>query len=132
MSGKSPKIFVVDDDPAFRSAVVKILSASGYRVVEESRMLRVIDSIVQEKPDLILLDLNIPQMSGMEIIKTLHGMGLAIPILVVSGKISLDEFQNLREFGVLEFLAKPVTTKNLLTRIGSILKVDSENNFKRN
>jgi DNA-binding response OmpR family regulator len=132
MSGKSPKIFVVDDDPTFRGAVVKILDVSGYRVVEESRMLRVIDSIVREKPDLIMIDLNIPQISGMEIIKNLHGMGLAIPILVVSGKISLDEFQNLREFGVLDFLSKPVTAKSLLAKIESILKVDSGNNSKRN
>jgi DNA-binding response OmpR family regulator len=122
MSGKSPKIFVVDDDPAFRNAVVKILGVSGYRVVEESRMLRVIDSIVREKPDLILIDLNIPQISGMEIIKNLRRMGLAIPIMVVSGRISLEEFQNLREFGVLDFLSKPVTAKSLLDKVGNILK----------
>ena len=121
MRPQPSKIFVVEDDPAFRGAVVKILDASGYRVVEESRMLRVIDSIVEEKPDLILLDLNIPQISGMEIIKTLHGMGLTIPILVVSGHVSLEEFQALREFGVPDFLTKPVTSKNLLARVESIL-----------
>lgn len=121
MRVQSSKIFVVEDDPAFRAAVVKILGASGYRVVEESRMLRVIDSIVEEKPDLILLDLNIPQISGIEIIKTLHGMGLNISILVLSGNVSLEEFQTLREFGVPDFLTKPVTAKKLLAKVESIL-----------
>ena len=66
MSKDKVKIIVVDDDYSFRKAVARILVANKYRVVELSNSLRVISSIIKEKPDLILLDLCMPEADGFD------------------------------------------------------------------
>ncbi|HUU27987.1 MAG TPA: response regulator [archaeon] len=124
MSPEKSKIFVVDDDPAFSKAVSKTLKANGYQVVEESRMLVLIKSIVEENPDLILLDLCMPKAGGVEIIKTMWEMKINVPILIISGQIKMEDFRILRNFGVTEFLVKPFTMNALLAKVKEVLKPD--------
>jgi len=122
MSGKTPKIFVVDDDPYFRKAVVGILNANGYQVAEESRALSVINSIKKEMPDLVLLDLRMPKAGGIEIIKTMKRMSLCIPVVVISGHLSHQNFQKLRSLGVEHFLVKPIGLRALLAKVQEAVK----------
>ena len=122
MSGKTPKIFVVDDDPYFRKAVVGILYVNGYQVAEESRALSVINSIKKERPDLVLMDLRMPKAGGVEIIKTMKRMSLSIPVVVISGHLSHQNFQKLRGFGVEHFLVKPIGLCALLAKVQEALE----------
>ncbi len=123
MNRKAPKIFVVDDDPYFRIAVVGILRANGYQVAVESRPLSVINSIKKERPNLVLLDLRMPKAGGEEIIKTMKRMNLSIPVVVISGHLSHQNFQKLRGLGVEHFLVKPVDLKTLLAKVKEAIEV---------
>ena len=123
MKSKSPKILVVDDDPHFRNAVISILKANGYRVAEEPSALSVIRAINKEKPDLILLDLKMPKAGGIEVIKTMRRMSIYIPVVVVSGHLSQQNFHNLRVLGVEYFLVKPVNLRMLVAKVKEAIEL---------
>lgn len=126
MNGRIPKILVVDDDPTFRRAVSRLLEAKGYLVSEESRILVVIKTIMDQNPDLILLDLYMPELRGVDIIKTMREMSINVPIVVISGHINIEDFQILHEYGVNDVLVKPVDLKTLLNKIKSVLNRKAE------
>ena len=117
MNGAFTKVLVIDDDISFRRAVVKALSACGYRVAEESRPLSVIKSIKREEPDLVLLDLAMPQAGGVDIINTMIRMKIEVPVVVISGNLTEHDVRILRERGVKHFLAKPVHLQSLLAKV---------------
>jgi len=121
MRKKYPKVFIVDDDKSFRKAVNLILSANEYHVVEVSRSIPVINSVVKEKPDLILLDLCMPKAGGIEIIHTMRRMSIDIPVVIISGRLSDFDFQILRENGIKHFLVKPVDSETILNKVKEIL-----------
>jgi DNA-binding response OmpR family regulator len=121
VNGRIPKILVVDDDPTFRRAVSRLLEAKGYLVSEESRMLVLIKTIMDQNPDLILLDLYMPEVRGVDIVKTMREMNIDIPIVVISGHINMEDFQILHEYGINDILVKPVDLKTLLDKVKSVL-----------
>ena len=123
MKSKSPKILVVDDDPHFRNAVISILETHGYRVAEEPSALSVIRAINKEKPDLILLDLKMPKAGGMEVIKTMRRMSIYIPVVVISGYLSHQNFHNLRSLGVEYFLVKPIDLRMLVAKVKEAIEL---------
>lgn len=121
MSKDKVKIIVVDDDYSFRKAVARILVANKYRVVELSNSLRVISSIIKEKPGLILLDLCMPEADGIEIIQTMKRLKIEIPVLVVSGNLQRLDVRILKDRGAIDIMVKPIHMKKLLTKVKEIL-----------
>ena len=121
MKEKKKTILVVDDDVAFRRAVKIILTAKGYHMLEVNRSIPVIKTILSEKPDLILLDLYMPHAGGQEILNTMKRTNIDIPVIIISGLISELDFQILREKGVMHFLAKPIDSKILTTKVSEVL-----------
>lgn len=122
MRVKAQKILVVEDDFSFRKAVKTLLEANGYRVVGVGGTVSVIKSIIKEKPDLILLDLSMPEVGGEEIIATMARMELKIPIVVVSGNINKLNLEILRGKGAVNFLVKPVEMTTLLAKVNDVLE----------
>lgn len=121
MSKHKAKIVVVDDDYSFRKAVARILAANNYRVVEQSNSLRAISSIIQEKPDLILLDLCMPEADGIEIIQTMKRLKIEIPVLIVSGNLQRLDVRILKDRGAIDIMVKPIHMKKLLAKVKDIL-----------
>jgi len=127
MKVKYKKILIVDDDWSFRLAVFRLLSAKGFEVIEMKRSIPVIQTILKEKPDLILLDLYMPHAGGMEIVNTIKRKKINIPVIIISGLLSEYDFQILREKGIDHFLAKPIDSKTLIEKVNDIFSFDSIN-----
>jgi len=115
------KIMVVDDDADFRRAICSVLRINGYDPVEEARPLAVLKTVAEEDPDLVLLDLYMPGGGGVELIRAMREMKMDVPVVIVSGRISVEDFNSLRNLGVTEMLAKPVNKVQLLDKIKSVL-----------
>lgn len=122
MKKTGPKIFVVDDDFYFRKAVARILCYNGYDAIEVSSSIPVINSIIKERPDLILLDLYMPNAGGMEIINTMRRMNIDIPVVVISGLLTDLDIRILQEKGVKHFMAKPVRLKMLIKKVNELFE----------
>ncbi len=107
------KIFIVDDDVYIGDMLEEILTKEGYSVLRaysgtESALL-----LSGNKPDLVLLDLMLPGLSGEKVLEKIKN----IPVIVVSAKIDVNDKVNLLLGGAADYITKPFDTKELLARI---------------
>jgi DNA-binding response OmpR family regulator len=118
---QSGHIFVVDDEAAAREMVGDYLKMHGYQVTlcDGGRELRA--ALKRGKPDLVVLDLNMPEEDGLSLIRHLRQQG-GLPIIMLTATASpIDRIVGL-ELGADDYLAKPVELRELLARIRSVLR----------
>ncbi len=106
-------ILVVDDDLEIGNMVEEVLHRAGYLVQRAYSGTETVLLLGQSRPDLILLDLMLPGLSGEELLPKLAG----IPVIVVSAKAAVEDKVNLLLGGAADYMIKPFDTKELLARI---------------
>lgn len=109
-------IVIVEDDPFLREELQHILQKEGYSVVSISAFDAPVEAIIQADPSLVLLDLNLPNMSGYQICRALKAKGVG-PILVLTARNELKDELHALELGADDFLNKPCHPKRLIARI---------------
>lgn len=121
---KGRRILVVDDDPTVGAALEQILRLEGYRVTRVWNGQSALESVAEEKPDLILLDVNMPGVSGFEVCARLKGASgtSLLPIVIVTGESEFDARLRAWEVGADDFLSKPFQAVEVLARARSLLR----------
>lgn len=104
---RQAKILVADDDAMVRSTVSKILEMFGHNVVTVSDGREVID-VIDDNFNVIILDINMPDMDGFETIKALNNLNYDIPVLFLTGAGSMDYAVKAINLGAYDFLTKPI------------------------
>ena len=121
------KILIVDDERLIRMALARILSAAGYEVCIACDAVGAVSTAVNERPDLILLDLGLPAGNGMVVIERLRNLPATsiTPVIVVTGGfVDAMQEKTLREFGCETILTKPVVAQQLLDAVSRELGHD--------
>lgn len=114
---KSDRLFlVVEDDRQIRSFIRFSLKTQGYACVEASNGKEALNSIALERPDVVILDLGLPDMDGIEIIKNVRSFS-NIPIIVVSARDQDKEKVAALDAGADDYLTKPFSIPELLARL---------------
>ncbi len=108
LSDRSTKILIADDDEMVRSTVSKILEMFGHQVVTAGGGKEAIN-LVNDTFDVIILDINMPDLDGFETMKALNGKGHDIPVLFLTGAGSMDYAIKAINLGAYDFLTKPIT-----------------------
>ncbi|EHQ35029.1 response regulator [Methanoplanus limicola] len=111
------KILVTDDSVFQRNIITEILSESGYEYSEAKNGLEALDILKSEKPDLILLDLLMPEMDGFHFLEEFNKSGYNIPVIVLTSDIQNTTKKRCMELGAAGFLNKPVEKEELLLLI---------------
>lgn len=111
-------IMVIDDDESIGNMEQELLEREGYQVQRAFSGTEALLLLKQKRPNLILLDLMLPVMSGEKVLSQIQG----IPIIVVSAKTDADSKVNLLLGGAVDYLTKPFDTKELLARINIRLR----------
>ena len=106
-------IAIVDDDIHIGNMVEEVLKGEGYEVLRAYSGTEALLLLSNRKPDLILLDLMMPGLSGEEVLPKISG----IPVIVVSAKVGIDDKVNLLLGGAADYITKPFDIKELLSRI---------------
>ena len=106
-------IAIVDDDIHISNMVEEVLKGEGYEVLRAYSGTEALLLLSNRKPDLILLDLMMPGLSGEEVLPKISG----IPVIVVSAKVGIDDKVNLLLGGAADYITKPFDIKELLARI---------------
>ena len=115
------RILIIDDDVAIGNLEQEVLEREGYLVQRAYSGTEALLLLKEKKPDLILLDLMLPGMSGEDILPQIQG----IPVIVVSAKTAVEDKVELLLGGAVDYLTKPFDTKELLARIAVRLREKS-------
>ena len=110
-------ILVVDDEEGVRESVREVLSDEGYRVVDTADGSRVIDLIKQEKPGLVLLDVWMPEIDGIGLLKEIKVHEPNLNVVMVSGHGNIHMAVTATKFGAFDFIEKPVSLDGLLLTV---------------
>ncbi len=115
------RIAVVEDELFMREELSDILRKAGYEVTEITDFNCVTDLLLTLSPDLVLLDLNLPFMSGFQICREMKQKS-AIPILVLTSRDQMRDELHALELGADEYLTKPCRKERLLARVSNVMK----------
>jgi CheY-like chemotaxis protein len=114
------QILVVDDDPDIRSVVEAILSGEGYRVTTAANGRLAWEAISQQQPNVVLLDLQMPVMTGWELLDLLREQGMQVPIVVMTAGYRAKA--EAERHGAAGHLAKPFDLDELLATVERCLE----------
>ena len=121
-----PRVWVVDDDPAVRAALSRLLHATALEVETFASARACLDRLPRERPRCLVLDLTLPDLSGLDVIDILHRRGEPIPVVFISGKADVGSSVQAMKQGAVDFLEKPVDADALLAAIMRALAREAE------
>jgi len=117
----STRILVVEDDEAVRRGYVALLQGRGYRVVAADGVREGLRAFGQVKPAAVLLDLRLPDGTGIDVLRALQRQAPATPVLVISGLGSVGDAVEVMRVGATDYLEKPVDRDKLLAALERVL-----------
>jgi two-component system, OmpR family, phosphate regulon response regulator PhoB len=116
-----PRVLVVDDDESVCLLAIEALGAEGYRVLEAHNGSAALKMIREHKADAVVLDLGLPEMSGLDVLTTVREFS-DLPILILSGRADEgDRIQGLR-LGADDYMTKPCSPREIAARVGTVLR----------
>jgi UDP-3-O-[3-hydroxymyristoyl] N-acetylglucosamine deacetylase len=110
-------IMIVDDEDKVRESVREVLADEGYRVVDTADGTHVLELIEQEKPGLVLLDIWMPQIDGIDLLKQIKSKEPAINVVMISGHGNIHTAVTATKFGAFDFIEKPLSLDALLLTV---------------
>lgn len=116
-----PMVLVIEDEDAICNFITAILNSNGYRVAKSNTGKTGLSMAVSYNPDVILLDLGLPDMDGVEVLKGIREWG-RIPVVVVSARGHEREKVEVLDLGADDYIVKPFGTSELLARIRTALR----------
>lgn len=119
-------VHVVDDDASWRKSVARLLSTVGYRVVQYESAGQFLETAELDAPGCILLDMRMPEITGLQLQQRLAGMQHALPTVFVSGHGDIPTSVLAMKAGAENFLTKPVDTEELLRVVQEAITRDRE------
>jgi DNA-binding response OmpR family regulator len=119
-SGKT--VLIVDDDRPSRAVLSIVCGARGHAVIEVTCGADAIAAVTTRRPDLILLDVSLPDMSGLEVCARVRGAGIRTPILMLSGHADPADVARGLWLGADVYLTKPYDLRQLMARIDEHLR----------
>jgi DNA-binding response OmpR family regulator len=114
-------VLVVEDDPAIRSGLVRALTDRGHAVSAASTGMSALQSVVDEPPDIVLLDLGLPDVDGQQVLTMLRSVS-AVPVVVVSARDRDADVIAALDAGADDYVVKPIGTEQLDARLRAVLR----------
>src|SRR3954449_11956349 len=123
----SPLIYIVDDDDSMREAIELLLRTVGYQTVPFSRASEFLSKYNPDQHAVLVLDVRMPEMSGLEVQQQLNRAGAMLPVIFITGHGDIPMAVQAMKDGAFDFLTKPFRDQDLIDRINNALKQDKEN-----
>ncbi|MDD2321175.1 MAG: response regulator, partial [Geobacteraceae bacterium] len=128
------KILVVDDEDSIRTSLAGILEDEGFRVMFANDGVTALDVVKKELPDLVLLDIWMPRMDGIETLQKLKELHPALLVIMMSGHGTIETAVKSTKMGAYDFIEKPLSLEKLLLCIRNalgLLRLKDENETLR-
>lgn len=119
-----PSVLIVDDEPNVRLMLRTALESAGYRVLEAADGLGALSRLGDGTCDLVLLDLRMPKLDGMETLARLRERGNLVPVVMLTAHGSIPDAVSAMRLGAIDFLAKPITPAELRSVVAEVIRRD--------
>jgi FixJ family two-component response regulator len=123
----APTIYIVDDDDSMRRAITLLLRTVGYNPIAFTRPGEFLGKFDPNVHGCLVLDIRMPEMSGLEVQQQLNRTGAILPVIFITGHGDIPMAVQAMKDGAFDFLTKPFRDQELLDRINTALKQDAEN-----
>lgn len=123
MTDSKPKVIIVDDDRETRDMLALALDMEGFDVSQAANGLKLISTLQVDRPDLILLDVNMSWIDGFELCRSVHRNDefREIPVVFVSARNSPADVQRGKDAGAADYFTKPVDLNVLIRRVRELI-----------
>ena len=118
---KAKRVLVVDDEASIREGLEEYLTSMGYKVILAKDGYEAFKLTIDEDFDIILMDINMPRMNGLEAIRAIKESRPAVPIIIVSGYFSKEDEKKGYQLGVVKFIRKPFKGLEVLESIKKVI-----------
>ena len=119
-------IFIVDDDPAVRSALSELMESVGYRVEDHADVNSFLDSYTARRPGCLLLDVRMPGRSGLDLHEELIRRRIELPTIIITGHGDISTAVRAMKNGVLDFIEKPFHAQAVLDCVASAFAMETQ------
>ena len=131
MVAKTKSILVIDDNDDIRGLLSLVLQKEGYEVLEAAGGSEALIKINESKPDLILLDVMMPGLSGLEVLATIRESRekkiSEVPVIMITAKSTTDDIDAAIELGANSYIVKPFRPANLVEKVSEIFQAALNN-----
>ena len=117
MIRKTPTILVVEDDPESRAAMLKVLESADYKPMEADNGQQAMDMLLEENIDVMITDLRLPVMDGVELLKRAKAIDQEIEVILITGHGTVEVAVEAIKEGAYDFITKPVKKAQLLRAV---------------
>ena len=117
-----PRILVIDDEGAIRDSLKMILEYEDYQFVGAATGQEGIAAVQRERPDLVLLDIKMPGMDGLEVLRKLHALDETLPVVMISGHGTTATAVEAIRSGAIDFLDKPLSSERVIVTLQNALR----------
>jgi two-component system KDP operon response regulator KdpE len=130
MSAPPPKVLVIDDEPPIRKLLRMGLSTQGYEILEAPNG-RTSLELLEQKPDLVILDLGLPDIQGLDLLRTIRARNESVPIVVLSSRGDEAGKVEALDLGADDYVTKPFGMDELLARMRAALRHQLQSHGER-
>jgi DNA-binding response OmpR family regulator len=116
------KILVVDDDLELLGLIAYSLRQAGYLVIEAQDGPSGLEAVERERPDVVILDGNLPRIDGFEVLRRLRAAGIRTPVMMLTVRSSEEDQVHGLDLGADDYLTKPFSPRTLLARVRALLR----------
>jgi FixJ family two-component response regulator len=124
VSERPPTVFVVDDEPGPLKAVARLLTSAGWKVSPFASAREFLERVDLDAPGCVVLDMSMPEMSGLDVQTALADRGCALPVVFLSGRSDVPKSVNAMKRGAADFLTKPVEAEDLIAAVRRAVERD--------
>ena len=117
-------VLLIDDDHGVRQALGDLLTFAGYQVTSWDNARQFLDELPLAAPAMVLTDMRMPQMSGIEMHEQLRALGRSFPVVYLSGESTVPQTVKAMKLGAFDFLTKPFGREQLLTVVAAAIEHD--------
>ncbi len=120
-------VLIVDDQAGIRLLLQEVLEAEGFTVTLAADGLRAAALLEEIRPDLILLDMKMPGMNGLELMRLIHDRGLQLNVMMMTAYAELEMMEQARQLGALGHFGKPFDIQDVAHKVKQLLQGVNEN-----
>jgi FixJ family two-component response regulator len=122
-----PVVHILDDDEEVRDVLTAVVQAAGHVAIPYSRPSQFLEKLDHTTPGTLILDVRLPEMSGLELQRHLNRIGSILPVILITNHADIPMVVEAMREGAFDFLEKPVRHQDLLDRVSTALQKDAKN-----